>query len=46
MWGIGTEPKFAIGQRALLVKTPRGNVLWDCLSLIDDDTVKAINDLG
>jgi hypothetical protein len=33
--GIGTEPSFAIGQRALLVCTPHGNVLWDCVSLLD-----------
>ena len=43
---IITEPKFGIGQRALLVKTPAGNVLWDCLSLIDDATIEAINKLG
>lgn len=43
---IVTEPKFAIGQRALLVQTPGGNVLWDCVSLIDDATVKAIEALG
>src|SRR6478735_4767450 len=30
--GIGTEPKFAIGQRALLVRSPAGNILWDCIS--------------
>ena len=29
MTEIVTEPKFAIGQRALLVGTPQGNVLWD-----------------
>ena len=34
--GIGTEPPFAIGQRALLVSTANGNVLWDCVSLLDD----------
>ena len=33
--GIGTEPSFAIGQRALLVQTPAGNLLWDCISLVD-----------
>ena len=38
----GTEPKFAIGQRALLVQGTEGNVLWDCVSLIDDATVDAI----
>ncbi len=26
--GLGTEPDFAIGQRALLVLHPAGNVLW------------------
>src|SRR3990172_2440637 len=43
---IVTEPKFAIGQRALLVQGPKGNVLWDCVSLIDDTTVEAIEALG
>jgi glyoxylase-like metal-dependent hydrolase (beta-lactamase superfamily II) len=43
---ISTQPKFAIGQRALLIQAAAGNVLWDCLSLIDDDTVAAINALG
>ena len=27
LYGIGTEPKFAIGQRALLIQSDRGNVL-------------------
>lgn len=44
--GIGTTPKFAIGQRALLLCTPEGNILWDCISLIDDATVTLINGLG
>lgn len=33
--GIGLEPGFAIGQRALLVEASAGNVLWDCLPLLD-----------
>src|SRR5215467_14458926 len=44
--GVGTAPSFAIGQRALLVRTPEGNLLWDCITLIDDATVAAIRDLG
>ena len=44
--GIGTQPTFAIGQRALLICTPNGNVLWDCISLLDDATVTLINGLG
>ncbi len=44
--GIGTEPSFAIGQRALLVQTGQGNVLWDCISLLDENTVAAVQQLG
>lgn len=44
--GIGAEPSFAIGQRALLVRSPGGNVLWDCISLIDDETVAAVRAQG
>jgi hypothetical protein len=44
--GIGTKPSFAIGERALLVQHPQGNVLWDCMSLIDDETVAQIKSLG
>ena len=44
--GVGTDPSFGIGQRALLVPTPDGNVMWDCVSLIDDDTVNAVEERG
>jgi len=49
--GIGCEPRFAIGQRALLVPVPAGdgpdtNVLWDCISLIDAAAVRVVEALG
>ncbi|HEY2568922.1 MAG TPA: hypothetical protein VGI25_06360 [Candidatus Udaeobacter sp.] len=44
--GIGTEPEFAIGQRALLVQAPAGNLLWDCIALLDDKTIAEINAHG
>ncbi|HEU5018503.1 MAG TPA: MBL fold metallo-hydrolase [Pseudolabrys sp.] len=44
--GIGSQPQFAIGQRAILVRTPGGNVLWDCISLLDAATVTLIKGLG
>ena len=44
--GIGTQPSFAIGQRALLVETEEGNLLWDCISLIDDATIDAVRSRG
>jgi hypothetical protein len=37
--GIGTQPSFAIGQRALLICTPHGNILWDCIAMLDAATV-------
>jgi glyoxylase-like metal-dependent hydrolase (beta-lactamase superfamily II) len=39
--GFATEPKVAIGQQAHLIETPAGNVLWNCISFIDDETVAA-----
>ena len=44
--GIGTQPTFAIGQRALLIRTPAGNVLWDSISFIDPATVTLVDALG
>ena len=44
--GIGTEPSFAIGQRALLVQTEQGNILWDCIAYLDDETASAIQQRG
>ena len=40
--GIGTEPSFAIGQRALLT----GGLLWDCVTLVDDATEAAVRAAG
>jgi hypothetical protein len=44
--GIGAEPPTAIGQRALLVRTPHGNVLWDMISYLDDELVERVTALG
>lgn len=43
---IRTEPSFAIGQQAHLIRTESGNVLWDCISLLDGDTTTRVRDLG
>jgi hypothetical protein len=44
--GLGVTPSFGIGQRAMLVRTPAGNVLWDCVSLLDGTARERIADLG
>jgi hypothetical protein len=46
LYGIGMTPKFGIGQRALLVTTENGNVLWDCISMVNDAAVDFIRALG
>jgi glyoxylase-like metal-dependent hydrolase (beta-lactamase superfamily II) len=46
LFEIHTQPNFAIGQRALLLRTPAGNILWDCIALLDDATEALIRALG
>ncbi|KAK4501950.1 hypothetical protein PRZ48_007760 [Zasmidium cellare] len=46
VWFVRTEPKFAIGQRAILLQTPAGNILWDLIALLDQPTVDQIHSLG
>lgn len=46
VWGIQTVPDFGIGQRALLVRVGRRNILWDCISLVNSDTVALVKALG
>jgi len=44
--GIGSQPSFAVGQRALVVCMPNGNVLWDCIAMLDAATVTLVKSLG
>ena len=44
--GIGVEPPFAIGQRALLVRTAEGNLLWDLPGFVDEAAFQAVRDAG
>ena len=44
--GLGTDPNFAIGQRAILLETPNGNVLWDCIAFLDEATIATIKARG
>jgi glyoxylase-like metal-dependent hydrolase (beta-lactamase superfamily II) len=44
--GITVTPQVGIGQRALLVRTPAGNVLWDPVGYLDDDLVAAVRAVG
>jgi hypothetical protein len=46
VWSIETSPRFGIGQRAHLLQTPEGNLLWDCITLLDRATLEKIQELG
>lgn len=46
LMGIGIAPAFAINQRALLVRTPHGNILWDCVSLVNEPMVTLLEGIG
>ncbi len=46
LFEIQSSPVFAIGQRALLLVTPQGNILWDCIALINDDIIEFIKQKG
>jgi glyoxylase-like metal-dependent hydrolase (beta-lactamase superfamily II) len=44
--GIGLPTDFAIPQRALLLPTDAGNLLWECVSLVTDEAVAALKARG
>ncbi|HWK74428.1 MAG TPA: hypothetical protein VNQ81_09180 [Povalibacter sp.] len=44
--GIGTTPAFAIDQRALLLCTRMHRIMWECVSLVSDEAVTAIERSG
>lgn len=46
IWSIFTTPQFAIGQRAVFIQTDAGNMLWDCISFLDEETYDFINSHG
>jgi hypothetical protein len=43
---VQTVPAFAINQRAFLLRTPDGNILWDCIALLDPATEELVRGLG
>jgi len=46
LYSIHSQPHFAIGQRAFLLQTPLGNVLWDCVALLDHATIESLGAMG
>jgi glyoxylase-like metal-dependent hydrolase (beta-lactamase superfamily II) len=46
IYSIQTVPEFAINQRAFILTTPQGNILWDCIAALDDATKTLVSALG
>ena len=44
--GIGVQPTFGIGQRALVVSTDSGQVLWDPPGFIDEAAIESVRGRG
>lgn len=42
VWAITVEPKVGIGQRAFLIQTEHGNVLWDLVCYLDEKGVEKV----
>nr|WP_205856980.1 MBL fold metallo-hydrolase [Phytoactinopolyspora endophytica] len=45
LWGL-RAPGVGIGQQMLLLRTPQGNLLWDPVGYLDDETVTWIREQG
>jgi hypothetical protein len=46
LYEMEINPVFAIGQRAMLVLSDQGNVLWDCIPMLDEVTINFIQSKG
>lgn len=46
LYGLRSEPRIGIGQQALLLRTPEGNLLWDPTGYVDEAAAAAVLDLG
>jgi hypothetical protein len=46
LYSVKTIPDFAIGQTAYLVQQEGFNLLWDCISYLDEETISEITRVG
>ncbi|MFD1020870.1 MBL fold metallo-hydrolase [Thalassobacillus hwangdonensis] len=46
VYSITTTPRFGIGQTAYLIIGEGFNVLWDCVTYLDEETIRVIESLG
>jgi hypothetical protein len=46
LYGLSTHPSVGIGQRALLLQTSDGNLLWDPIGYLNDHAIDKVRELG
>ncbi len=46
VYELQIKPTFAIGQRALLILSDQGNILWDCIPLLNEPVIDFIKAHG
>lgn len=46
LWGLTAVPQVGIGQQAMLIKTPAGNVMFEVPGYIDEVAVETVRALG
>jgi glyoxylase-like metal-dependent hydrolase (beta-lactamase superfamily II) len=46
LYSIKTVPQVGIGQSAYFITTEYGNILWDCITYLDESTKQWINSMG
>lgn len=46
LWGICADPGVGIAQQTMVVRTPEGTLLFDCVGYIDDEAVELVRSLG
>lgn len=46
LWGLRAEPAVGIGQQTMVVVTPEGTLVFDCVGYVDDATLDLVRGLG
>ena len=46
LYSIKTEPEVGIGQTAYMIQSNGFNLLWDCITYIDQNSINKINSIG
>ena len=46
LWGLRADPEVGIGQQTMVVRTPQGVLLFDCVGYVDDEALTFVRSLG